>query len=310
MAFSKKTWLQRIVEYPSRRRLNETGTQSTYDVSRAEGDVIQEGDGFTVKNMNDLEERISRAFKEQGYYGTCNTAAATAAKTATIDGFVLEEGSRVLLKMTAKNTAENPTLNITGTGDIAICIDGTTPVPIYYWKDGESVEFVYDGTYWRCLKPAIAGAKSWGITKLSDTYATEIENGNATHGIGASQNALYNCYRELCTNIELWREKTIQNAYNSTKTIKTFTAPRDGFYNIIGSVLFNASANGLRGVSITIGDMPPIINQRLDTSATYNTVIPIAYLGYIKNGTVVTISASVVGSSAAVAVTPDISCYN
>lgn len=195
MAFSKKTWLQRIVEHPSRRRLNETGTHTVYDVSRAEGDVIQEGDGFTVKNMNDLEERISRAFEEQGYYGTCNTAAATAAKTATIDGFVLEEGSRVLLKMQTNNSAGSPTLNINNTGAKPISVPGGTPN--IYWSAGIVLEFVYDGTYWCYLKEGIGNASSYGITRLSDTYATKIANGAAVNGIGASQNALYNAYNTI-----------------------------------------------------------------------------------------------------------------
>ena len=59
--FSPKTWKQRIVEFPGRRRLDDTSSADVYDVSRAEGTVTQEGDGFTAANMNDLEQRISGA---------------------------------------------------------------------------------------------------------------------------------------------------------------------------------------------------------------------------------------------------------
>lgn len=56
--FLRKIWKRRIVEYPGRRRLDDTSQPEVYDVSRAEGNIIQEGDGFTADNMNDLEERI------------------------------------------------------------------------------------------------------------------------------------------------------------------------------------------------------------------------------------------------------------
>ena len=62
--FSPKTWKQRIVEFPGRRRLDDTSSADVYDVSRAEGTVTQEGDGFTAANMNDLEQRIYSAVNE------------------------------------------------------------------------------------------------------------------------------------------------------------------------------------------------------------------------------------------------------
>ena len=46
MAFSKKTWTDRVSEQPQRRLLTPTGggTAMTVDVTRQEGIVIQEGD--------------------------------------------------------------------------------------------------------------------------------------------------------------------------------------------------------------------------------------------------------------------------
>lgn len=59
--FVKKEWKPRIVEFPGRRRLDDTSTADVYDVSRAEGNIIQAGDSFTADNMNDLEKRVDDA---------------------------------------------------------------------------------------------------------------------------------------------------------------------------------------------------------------------------------------------------------
>ena len=63
MAFKKKTWLDRIAEYPTRRRLKKSnGTDEIVTVSREEGTISQEGDAFSADNMNDLEKRIDDEF--------------------------------------------------------------------------------------------------------------------------------------------------------------------------------------------------------------------------------------------------------
>lgn len=79
------------------------------------------------------------------HYGTCSTAAATAAKTVTLNGFNLATGAKVAVKFTVTNTAANPTLNVNGTGaksikyrGAAISTDALAANRIY--------EFIYDGT--------------------------------------------------------------------------------------------------------------------------------------------------------------------
>lgn len=62
--FTPKEWKARLVEFAGRRLLRNVanGESTTYDVSRSEGQVSQEGDAFNTKNMNDLEQRISNGF--------------------------------------------------------------------------------------------------------------------------------------------------------------------------------------------------------------------------------------------------------
>lgn len=64
MAWSKKTWVQRIVENVGRRLLTPTTDANVFDITRNEGVIIQAGDGFTVSNMNDLENRIDSGFTD------------------------------------------------------------------------------------------------------------------------------------------------------------------------------------------------------------------------------------------------------
>ena len=85
-------------------------------------------------------------------YATCSTAAATAAKVATIaDGsstFSLEKGARICVSFTYANTASAATLNVASTGAKAICWNGSALVSSQYWQDGAVVDFVYDGNGW------------------------------------------------------------------------------------------------------------------------------------------------------------------
>ena len=62
--FVAKEWKARLVEFAGRRMLRNVanGETTTYDVSRSEGQVSQEGDAFNTKNMNDLEQRVANGF--------------------------------------------------------------------------------------------------------------------------------------------------------------------------------------------------------------------------------------------------------
>lgn len=80
-------------------------------------------------------------------YGSCSTAAGTAAKTVDVDNFSLETGARVAVKFTVTNTAANPTLNVESTGAKAIYYNGGA-ITAGYLKANKTYEFVYNGTQW------------------------------------------------------------------------------------------------------------------------------------------------------------------
>ena len=66
MAFSKKTWVNRLVEFPSRRIITSMGgsleSSMIIDVERDEGEIFQEGDELSAENMNKFEQRIADEF--------------------------------------------------------------------------------------------------------------------------------------------------------------------------------------------------------------------------------------------------------
>ena len=78
-------------------------------------------------------------------YGTCSTAAATAAKTVTCAGFVLVTGSEITVKFTVTNTAKNPTLNVNSTGAKAIYYNGAA-ITASYLAANKTYTFRYNGT--------------------------------------------------------------------------------------------------------------------------------------------------------------------
>ena len=71
MAFVKKTWKDRISQYPNRRSITDSnGIVKTVTVGRDEGTVTQAGDAFNAQNMNDLENRIANAIAGGGGGGS------------------------------------------------------------------------------------------------------------------------------------------------------------------------------------------------------------------------------------------------
>ena len=78
-------------------------------------------------------------------FGTCSTAAGTAAKTVDARGFVLAVGQMIIVKFTVTNTAGSPTLNVNGTGAKVIYYRGAA-VTAGALAANRTYNFVYNGT--------------------------------------------------------------------------------------------------------------------------------------------------------------------
>ena len=83
----------------------------------------------------------------------CEAAAATAAKSVTLEDFALIPGAVIGVKFAYANTAENPTLNVNETGAATIT-DSVTGISVGKGKMGARTHFFqYDGESWILLNP-------------------------------------------------------------------------------------------------------------------------------------------------------------
>lgn len=91
---------------------------------------------------------------DASWYATCSTAAATAAKVATITpqttNFVLKTGAKVFVKFTYANSAGSSTLNVNSTGAKPIYYNGAAIATSVTDANG-TYEFVYNGDQWELV---------------------------------------------------------------------------------------------------------------------------------------------------------------
>ena len=84
------------------------------------------------------------------HYGTCSTAAATAAKTVACSNWKLVTGAFITVLFTVTNTASNPTLNVNNTGAKRIQYRNATINPEYLAANRVYI-FVYDGSAYELI---------------------------------------------------------------------------------------------------------------------------------------------------------------
>lgn len=128
-------------------------------------------------------------------YGTCSTAAATAAKVVTCADFDhLFTGVTIHVKFTNSNTASNATLNVNSTGAKNLCRYGTTRVGTTTkasWSAGAVVSFTYDGTSW-VMNDYIEDTDSnttYSLSKTGGQYVTDGYVITLTPSSGTATNA-------------------------------------------------------------------------------------------------------------------------
>ena len=91
---------------------------------------------------------VYELFHNTNFFGVCETAADVVAKEAEISDFQLDVGVSVMIKFKYSNSATSPTLNISGSGAIPICLTNPSETSVS-WEEWDVIPFTYDGTYWQ-----------------------------------------------------------------------------------------------------------------------------------------------------------------
>lgn len=169
---------------------------------------------------------------DKPYFGVCETAAATQTKVVTCDEFRLEKGALLAVQFTYANTATSPSMNVNGTGAIAICGTNGYYVNANMWTANQMVHFVYNETWWIALNCLPATTARYGITMLSNSL-------NSTSGsLAATPYAVKMAYdRNSWTSISLTNALAI--AYGGTGA-KTAAAARTNL-GISATSLYNGT---------------------------------------------------------------------
>lgn len=135
------------------------------------GDAIIEG-AVTFNSINGAYDKP--------YFGTCSTAGNVFPKVVICSGFVLKTGARIAVKFDNSNLVLPLTMNVNNTGAFDIVTYGTSAPEAYIWKPQQTIDFVYDGTYWVMLAGSTATTTYYGITKLNNTVTSTSEVQAAT----------------------------------------------------------------------------------------------------------------------------------
>lgn len=181
------------------------------------------------------------------WYGTGGVAAATAAKTATINEIVICKGTTVVLNMTYENTNTSATLNVTSTGAKNIYYGTTTTRPTtangYGWAAASTVSLVFDGTYWRIgdttsLKRITTAESS--ITQTATSITSLVANNDTyTAPDGTTKtNTIKSAIKQNADAIDLRVEKSgVIAAINLTSETAKIQASK---VEIDGTAIFSA----------------------------------------------------------------------
>lgn len=127
------------------------------NISEAGYQVLPGGSQVYYKDITARSSKVDKQTTVDSFYGTCNTAAATAAKVITVvdteNNFSLRPGVLVTVKFDNVNTANNPTFNVNNTGAKSVSYNNAIVSTESLWAGGDSSPalYVYDGTNWVLL---------------------------------------------------------------------------------------------------------------------------------------------------------------
>ena len=194
----------------------------------------------------------------QMLYATCDTAAGTVAKVASLAAgtLSLKAGATVAVKFTYANTASSPTLNIAGTGTKAMYIQGVRDV---YWTDGATVTFTYDGANWRVASepvyaPTATIGNAAGFNVFIDGTSVQVRKGTeelaSFKGDEIRLGEGVDCAKVFIGDLEIGVDGAETYLRNSSTRIST-KASHEGGSASVPSVVVNDTDTYVNGESMT-----------------------------------------------------------
>lgn len=194
----------------------------------------------------------------QMLYATCDTAAGTVAKVASLAAgtLSLKAGATVAVKFTYANTASSPTLNIAGTGTKAMYIQGVRDV---YWTDGATVTFTYDGINWRVASepvyaPTATIGNAAGFNVFVDGTSVQVRKGTeelaSFKGDEIRLGEGVDCAKVFIGDLEIGVDGAETYLRNSSTRIST-KASHEGGSASVPSVVVNDTDTYVNGESMT-----------------------------------------------------------
>lgn len=206
----------------------------------------------------------------QMLYATCDTAAGTVAKVASLAAgtLSLKAGATVAVKFTYANTASSPTLNIAGTGAKAMYIQGVRDV---YWTDGATVTFTYDGTNWRVASepvyaPTATIGNAAGFNVYVDGTSVQVRRGSEELAIFKGDEIRLgegvDCAKVFICNLEIGVYETETYLRNSSTRISTKPSHEAGSASVPSLVVDDKDTwiNG-RGMSSLVNFFPRNVHR-------------------------------------------------
>lgn len=194
----------------------------------------------------------------QMLYATCDTAAGTVAKVASLAAgtLSLKAGATVAVKFTYANTASSPTLNIAGTGTKAMYIQGVRDV---YWTDGATVTFTYDGANWRVASepvyaPTATIGNAAGFNVFIDGTSVQVRKGTeelaSFKGDEIRLGEGVDCAKVFIGDLEIGVDGAETYLRNSSTRIST-KASHEGGSASVPSVVVDGTDTYVNGESMT-----------------------------------------------------------
>lgn len=212
------------------------------------------------------------------HYGTCSTAAGTAAKAVTVTGTpALEAGLRVIVKFTTTNSAGSPTLNVNSLGAKSIYYRGSaiTGSSNNILQANRVYEFVYDGTYWQLVGDI-------------DTNTNNVTTGKSSVVLGTTGVAV------------------VQKDGTDSGSVALPSAPPSTWLGTSSTTA--AAGNHTHSGYLTSSDLPSysiVYGNSTSTSNTANITNSNLFINLVKNSNTVVSSINVSGTGGITVTTPD-----